>query len=137
MIDFSSVDRPITFADFEAGAEIGSQEFEIDNAMFELWTSLYPTDADCFPVMPPGMMAMVLMRGYMHAIPKRAPGNIHAEQQIDLVRLPKIGDTVMTTYRCVRKEERLGRKWIYLASKTTDEAGETLFLGRMTTIFAQ
>ena len=85
MIDFSTIDRPILFDDFEAGTQIVSQSLHIDEAMFDLWVSLYPNDAVCRPVMPPGMMAMVVMRGYMYVIPQRPPGNIHAEQRIDLV----------------------------------------------------
>ena len=137
MIDFAAIDRPILFADFEAGAKIGSHTFQIDNAMFELWTSLYPNDAACLPVMPPGMMAMVVMRGYMYAIPKRPPGNIHAEQRIELVRLPNIGDIVTTTYYCERAEERVGRKWVFLTSDTADDAGNMLFAGRMTSIWSE
>ncbi len=137
MIDFSTIDRPILFDDFEPGTQIGSQSLHIDEAMFDLWVSLYPNDAACRPVMPPGMMAMVVMRGYMYVIPQRPPGNIHAEQRIDLVQLPKIGDTVTTIYHCERREERVGRKWVYLTSDTADESGKLLFSGRMTTIWSQ
>lgn len=137
MIDFATIGRPILFADFEPDSELGSHVIQIDEAMFALWVSLYPNDAACRPVMPPGMMAMVVMRGYMSTIPERPPGNIHAEQRIDLVQLPKIGDAVTTIYRCERMEERLGRKWVYLTSNTVDDAGNTLFTGRMTTIWSQ
>jgi len=137
MIDFQTIDRPILFADFEADTEIGTQTFTISEEMFALWTKLYPADAACSPFMPPGMMAMVVMRGYMGAIPNRPPGNIHAEQRIELLQLPNIGDTVKTAFRCSRREQRVGRKWVYLTSDTTDETGNILFVGRMTSIWSQ
>ncbi len=129
--------KPLLFDDFVENEVIGDQSFTISEAAFTQWTGLYPGDTACRPYMPPGMMAMVVMRGYMHAIPDRPPGNIHAEQRIELVRLPKIGDTVTTTYRCDRKEERVGRKWVYLTSDTADAEGNTLFSGRMTSIWAE
>ena len=137
MVDFMALDRPVLFADFESDTAIGSQTFEISEEMFTLWTSLFPDDAACRPFIPPGMFAMIVMRGYMSVIPNRPPGNIHAEQTADLVRLPRIGETVTTTFRCDRAEERVGRKWVYLVSVTKDGAGEPLFNGRMTTIWAE
>lgn len=137
MIDFQAIDRPVLFTDFEADAAIGTHTFEITEDMFNRWVSLFPHDAECRPFMPPGMSAMVVMRGYMNVIPKRPPGNIHAEQAADLIRLPKIGDTVTTHFQCARAETRIGRKWVYLVSDTRDSAGESLFVGRMTTIWAE
>jgi hypothetical protein len=137
MIDFTTFDRPVLFADFQPGEAFGSETFAIDEAAFAQWTALYPRDAACRPLMPPGMTAMIVMRGYMHVIPNRPPGNIHGEQQFDIARLPRIGDTVTTTYACEKKYEKAGRKWLYLTSDTKDESGETLFTGRMTSIWAE
>lgn len=129
--------KVLLFDDFVEDKVLGDESFTISEEAFAKWTSLYPDDTACRPLMPPGMIAMVVMRGYMKVIPKRPPGNMHAEQRIDLIRLPNIGDTVTTTYRCARKEERLGRKWVYLTSDTADDSGESLFLGRMTSIWAK
>ena len=130
-------DQPILFDDFVEGADIGSESFTIDEAALERWTALFPADAKCRPYMPPGMVAMIVMRAYMHVITPRPPGNIHAEQQYDIRQLPKIGDTVTTSFKCGRKQERVGRKWVYLETVTKDVRDVPLFVGYSTTIWSR
>jgi acyl dehydratase len=82
------------------------------------------------------MIAMVVMRAYMAIMKDRPPGNVHAGQKFWIGRLPKLNDRLTTRLRCLGKECKNNRGWITFASETTDEVGEILFRGRMTTIWA-
>ena len=126
----------ITFDTFQPGAPLGESPFTFDAFALAQWTALYPGADTIAPLMPPGMVSMIVMRAYMATITPRPPGNVHASQHIEMHRLPNLGDTIRTTFTCESRELRKERRWVRLASASTDAGGNLLFTGRMTMIWA-
>lgn len=126
----------ITFDDFEPGRCFGSVPITLDERLWSNWTRLYPGDTASSPDMPEGMTAVLVMQAYMGLVAPRPPGNVHASQSFEVVRMPRIGQTVTTSVTCTGKELRNGRRWIDLATDSCDAEGQHLFKGRMRMIWA-
>ncbi|MPZ58908.1 MAG: hypothetical protein GEU91_20940 [Rhizobiales bacterium] len=124
-----------TFDVLQAGSLLGEHRFVFDEAALGEWTTLFPEDAGC-PVMPPAMLAMVVMRAFISIMRDRPPGNVHAGQQFELLRLPVLNERLVTRLRCQSKDLRNGRRWVTFNSETSDDGGELRFSGVMTTLWA-
>lgn len=127
----------ITFADLEPGTVLGEHPFALTAETVTEWTALFPDDADCLPLMPPGMTAMVIMRAFVTLMHDRPEGNIHAGQRFWVAQLPRLDDRLVTILTCQGKEFRNGRRWVTFATETSDQSGALMFRGEMTTIWAQ
>ena len=124
------------FDTFQPGKPIGTSAFRLDRDLVEHWFSLYPEDRDG-DRMPAGMTAVVLMRAYANTASPRPPGNVHGGQRFNIVRLPRIGDPLVTALVCDGKELKNGRRWVRIASETRRDDGTLLFTGLMTTLWAK
>ncbi|WP_147426032.1 hotdog family protein [Teichococcus wenyumeiae] len=122
------------YDDFVPGQSLGSATCAVDAEAVAQWCRLFPDD-DLSDLMPHGMIAVVSMRAYGEVIPRRPPGNIHAAQHFDLLRLPRIGEKLVTTVSCVSKEIRRDRRRVTLATETRGSTGPA-FQGRMTVLWA-
>ena len=71
----------MTFADFETGAMLGRHDFVLDDEAIGLWTGLFPEDRRSLPIMPPAMIAMIVMRAFVQILHDRPRGNVHAGQK--------------------------------------------------------
>ena len=120
---------------FEPGKDYGVWPFVFDGAALASWCDVFAEDAG--EIMPPGMTAMVAMQAYMHVIAPRPPGNIHARQQVEIRRLPRLGEQLSTAVRCLGKEVRRGRHRVQLELETCDQAGEPVFITTMLSLVAQ
>jgi hypothetical protein len=125
------------FDTLQPGATLGDAGFEFTEAALSEWTALFPADSACRPVMPPAMIAMVVMRAYMALMHDRPPGNVHAGQKFEIARLPSLNETMTTGLRCLSKDLRNGRRWVTFGTLTRDRAGLPLFSGEMTMLWAQ
>lgn len=125
-----------TFDVLEAGSLLGEHRFVFDEAALGEWTALFPEDAGCRPVMPPAMLAMVVMRAFIAIMHDRPPGNVHAGQSFELLRLPVLDERLVTRLRCQCKDLRNGRRWVTFNSETSGDHGELRFSGVMTTLWA-
>lgn len=126
----------MTFDDFRPGTALGECSFAFNEDAVAGWSSLFPDDRRSLPTMPVAMIAMVVMRAYMAIMKDRPPGNVHAGQKFWIARLPRLNDRLTTRLSCLDKERKNERRWVTFASETTGAAGEVLFRGRMTTIWA-
>ena len=126
-----------TFETFAPVQDFGAFDYQVDEAAFDRWVALYPDDAAHRPLVPSGMAVAVMMRAYMALLQPRPPGNIHAGQHLHIHRLARIGDTMTTSLACIAKELRKERRWVTFETETRDAAGELLFTGRLTSIWAQ
>ncbi|MCC7427388.1 MAG: MaoC family dehydratase [Alphaproteobacteria bacterium] len=113
---------------------MGAHELLLDADMFAHWRALFPDD-DTGDAMPHGMVAAIVMRAYTAVLHPRPPGNVHAAQHFDLLRLPRLGERLTTRVTCLAKERRKGRGWVTFGTETEGEAGPA-FSGRMTMIWA-
>lgn len=127
----------LTFETFEVGKDYGSEPVTLTPGMFEDWVALFPEDRSIAPEMPEGMSAVLTINAYMRLLSSRPPGNVHGSQKMVMKKLPRIGDTVMTSIRCVSKETRSGRRWIELETATLAADGEVHFTGTMRVVWAQ
>jgi hypothetical protein len=126
----------MTFASFEPGASLGRHDIVLSRETVDQWTVLFPDAAQSLPIMPAAMVAMVLMRAFTEVLSDRPGGNVHAGQKFWISRLPHVGDRITTTLRCLGKEAKSGRLWVTFSSESNDTAGQLLFRGQMTTIWA-
>ncbi|MBW2622537.1 MAG: MaoC family dehydratase [Deltaproteobacteria bacterium] len=127
----------LTFDAFSVGKLMGSRNYTIDQAAFERWISLYPQDEAHHPITPPGIVLAAVMRAYMSILSPRPEGNIHAGQEMEMFKLPRIGDTVSTEITVGNKEIRKGRRWVHLDTVSRDKDGGLVCLGKNTTIWAR
>lgn len=125
---------PILYGDFAPGQGMGSATYRLDLEAVARWRRLFPDD-ETGELMPHGMIAVVSMRAYGEVIPLRPPGNIHAAQHFELLRLPCIGEELVTTVGCLSKEIRRDRRRVTLATETRGSGGPA-FRGRMTVLWA-
>jgi hypothetical protein len=127
----------ITFADLEPGTVLGEHPFALTPEAVTEWTALFPDDAECLPMMPPAMIAMVVMRAFVTIMHDRPEGNIHAAQKFSIAQLPALDDRLLTTLTCQAKEFKNGRRWVTFATATNDQSGRLMFRGEMTTVWTQ
>lgn len=126
-----------TFDHYVAGRLYGPHRLTIGADLESQWLQVFPQDAWQDDTVPPGMLSVITLLAYTNVITPRPPGNIHAGQRFDVVRLPRRGETLSTTIRCEDKQVRKGRRWVYLAFETLDDAREPVFEGRFVSIVAQ
>ncbi|HYD71130.1 hypothetical protein [Azospirillum sp.] len=125
----------LTFDSMPVGAEMGRRELVLDDGLLGRWLRLFPDDADG-DRMPAGMMAAVTMRAYAEILQPRPPGNVHGAQQFQVIRLPRLGERLVTALTCAGKELKRDRRWIDFATETTGTDGGVRFRGRMSILWA-
>ncbi len=122
---------------YEPGKSYGTRDFSVDDATIAKWRSVYPNDNDP-GVMPGGMLAMISIDAVLTLNSPRPPGGVHGGQTFDILRMPRIGETLRTEVWCLDKEIKKDRKWVRVRSETRAVgSGELLFSGIMTTLVAQ
>lgn len=124
----------ITYNDFRPGQVMGSSATALDASKLQAWRALFPED-DLNGVMPHGMVAAIAMGAYADIVQPRPPGNVHVAQHFDLFRLPRTGETLITTITCLGKEIRKERPRVTLQMDCTGTFGPA-FRGRMTVLWA-
>ena len=125
----------LTFDTMPLDKEIGRRELLLDGALVARWRELFPDD-DTGALMPPGMIAVVTIKAYSDILTPRPPGNVHGAQHFEMIRLPRVGERLLTRLRCVAKERKGERRWISFLTETTDATGDACFRGRMTVLWA-
>ena len=125
-----------TFSTFRPGVEIGRRELVLDAGLVARWRELFPDD-DTGDVMPAGMVAIVTSRAYSDILLPRPAGNVHGSQRFEVLRLPRIGERLTTSVGCESKEMKGERRWVHLATLTTDADREPCFRGRQTVLWAE
>lgn len=130
-------EKPLFTYDFyEPGKCYGEKGFEVDEATVAKWRTVYPGDNDP-GVMPGGMLAMIIIDAVLTLNAPRPPGGVHGGQTFDVIRMPRIGESLVTEVWCLDKEIKKDRKWVRAKSITRSKnSGEVLFTGIMTTLVA-
>jgi hypothetical protein len=127
---------PWTFDRFEAGQALGRHRETLDEASVREWLALFPGDRDFLPWMPPGLAIALVMRAYMHVLAERPPGNVHAGQDLEIVRLAEIGSPLTTALACAERTLAKGRRRIAFEATTTGDDGAVFFRSRVAMIWA-
>jgi hypothetical protein len=123
------------FETFAPGVVIGVRSLTLEPALVDNWVSLFPEDRDD-DRMPAGMTAVIMSRAYSDMLRPRPAGNVHGAQRFSIKRLPRIGDTLVTTIACDSKELKGERRWVRFACETHHADGTPMFTGLMTTLWA-
>ncbi len=124
-----------TYDHFEVGRTYGSDEFEISQEVIGKWLAVYPDD-DNGAWMPPGMTSMIQLQAYINVITPRPKGNVHGSQRFEMLRLPRVGERLLTAVSCTHKEIRKERRWVETSYSTAGPDGSIAFKGVMTTLVA-
>lgn len=107
-----------TFSELSEGARLGRTALEISASDVALWRQVGGDDDAGRDFHAPGLIAALMMRGYMRILPRRPPGNIHAHQVWDWVRpVPRALDSLVLELRCESKYLRGERRWVHLGSE--------------------
>lgn len=121
---------------FEPGQVIGERTLTLDSTLLQRWFEIFPQDSGGASI-PAGLTAVIFIRAYSDLLQPRPPGNVHGAQTFEVRRLPQSGETVVTSLSCAGKELRGERRWVRFASETRSQAGDHLFSGLMTTLWAR
>ena len=128
--------RPLfTYDHYETGRSYGMEEFTFDNPVLAKWQKVYPGDGHG-GIMPGGMLAMIVLDAVLKLHSPRPPGGIHAGQTFEVLRLPRLGESMLTEVICIGKEIRKERRFVRVRTRTCSLFGEELFTGTMITIVA-
>lgn len=125
-----------TFDRFEPGQRLGTHREALGPADLEDWFAIHPGDRDFLPRMPPGLALALVMRAYMRVLGDRPPGNIHAGQDLDILRLPGAADPLTTTLTCAETSLAGGRRRVAFDTVTTGDDGGCVFRSRIAMIWA-
>ncbi len=130
------MDQPWMFDRFRSGQTLGRHREALDATSLAEWFALCPADRDLLPWMPPGLAIAVVMRAYMRVLPHRPPGNVHAGQDLDIVRLPGVDAMLTTILTCADKRVSNDRRRVIFATETTGDDGYVFFRSRISMIWA-
>lgn len=99
------------FDDFVEGAE-RHVDVSPDPSQIEDWQQIFGSGARR-GVMPSGLLVAAMMKANIHAFQPRPAGNIHVGQKLEFsgARVA-IGDRLIATVACRRKELRKDRHWL-------------------------
>lgn len=127
----------LTFDKFPVGQSLGTHSFAIDASTLRLWRKLYSDEGRPGPVVSPGMVTMIVMRGYMTVLRPVPEGNIHAGLSLEMCKLPEIGHTLTTEITVTNKEQRKGRLWVYMDIIARDDLDRVICMGKTRSIWAR
>lgn len=96
--------------------------------------------ADRAPVRAGGiaspMLAALYIRGAQNAL-KGPPGGIHAKQHFTFFKTVAAGDELATVLTIREKFEKKGRNFVVCETETTNQHGEKVSVGRITSIWGK
>lgn len=128
--------KPILFADFQPGAEMGRKSDVLSARQLEEWGELYPSDRPVGEEAPMGLATVLMMRAYLEVVSPRPPGNLHVRQDLQICAPVRVGEEVTTTVTCLDKELRKERRVVRLAVSGTGANSRSLFDGIITLFWA-
>ena len=121
----------LTFEKLTPGDNLGTNTQYFDDDVAADWLELFPEDKKDLPELPPGMISAITMRAFLATAQPRPKGNIHGTQEFTVHKFPKLGDKIITTTLCKKKETRKNNNWVYCETQSHDQNGELLFTGSM------
>ena len=125
-----------TYDSFKPDRVLGHWEEPLDPGLLALWERLFGAQAQDAPARQAGLAVALMMRAYLNVVTPRPPGNIHARQALSVHGLPRSGERVRSTVRCVSKEMRGERRYLQPEVAGEGAGGRPLYTGRMNLIWA-
>ncbi len=129
--------KPVfTYDHYVPGTVYGEKAFSVDDAVVQKWRAVYPRDNDP-KVMPGGMLAMIILDAVLTYNTPRPPGGVHGGQTFKVLKMPNLGDELITEVKCLDKEIKKSRNLVRVQTTTRNsKTGEVMFTGVMTSIVA-
>lgn len=122
------------FDDFEPGQEWGSHEWTVTPEMCARWSRAFATPQS--DDMPPALAFVALSQCIQTLLREKPPGGVHARQKLVFHRRAKVGDTLTTSLSVRTKYFKRERRYVEFDTATRNQAGDLIFTGLRTTIWA-
>lgn len=128
----------VTFDRLVPGTDFGTRTFACSPEALDRWRRIYPElplPAD--GTVPPGLAAPIVMMAYGTLVAPRPAGNVHASQTFRWHRRARVGEVLTTAVRVLRAEVKGERRWVTIATLTSDAAGRPVLEGELVTLWAR
>lgn len=127
----------LCYDSFVPGEEIGTDDLVFGDEWVQSWSRIFTGSGRDPAQVPLGVVSVVAMRAYMAIVTPRPPGNIHAGQQLRIVRAPSLGEHLHTRMACTAKRLSGERRIVTFGTRCTGRgSGGTVFEGAMTIFWA-
>lgn len=129
---------PMLFDDFQPGQALGDHQEVFDQSLAASWRSLFglAPGRSPHPGELPSLAVALAMRAYLSVVSPRPPGNVHARQQFQMLAMPEVDETIVTSVICVGKEYRRERRYVDIQVEGRGRDARPLFVGEMSLIWA-
>lgn len=129
---------PILFHDFQPVQALGEHQEVFDQALAASWRSLFgwAPGRSPHPGELPSLALALAMRAYLSVVSPRPPGNVHVRQQFQMLAMPEVNETIVTSVTCVHKEYRRERCYVDIQVEGRGRDARPLFVGEMSLIWA-
>lgn len=130
----------IPYAAVQVGDTIAGEPLSVSAELIERFASatgspLATEKQITAPLRAPALIAALLARTVIVRV-AGPPGGIHAKQSFTFHRPVYAGDQVTTYGIIAAKEERAGKRYVYIDLRSLDATGRLVMTGRTTSIWA-
>jgi len=125
-----------SFDTFQPGQVVGSVTIPVGAAEHSQWDSLFPDTVHYHRSLAPGLVISIMMRGYIHILGERPQGNVHASQELEWFMAAPGDEPLVVTLKCVKKENKDGRRWLWLENSVSTGGGKMCLKGMMRMLWA-
>lgn len=122
------------FDDFAPGQAWGTDEWTPTADICARWCRAFCTAPNAR--MPPALAFVALSQCIQHLLRDKPPGGVHVRQQIDFHRRARVGEPLVTALSVRTKYLKRERRYVEFDTVTRDIAGDLVFTGLRTTIWA-
>ncbi|AIP34882.1 hypothetical protein DR64_7588 [Paraburkholderia xenovorans LB400] len=130
------MNRPILWEHFQPGVLLGATTLTYCKSLSRSWERIFGPDDACSAAEAASIATALMMRGYLHVVTPRPPGNLHARQRLTIDSLPRPGDRINLAVTCLSKELKRERRYVDLQVRGKSGDGRALFVGVMSLIWA-
>ena len=140
----------LTFDQIPVPSEWGSRTFTVGEETIKSWIDIigdrHPLYVDAAAakkagyegvLAPPGAWPLFILDAILKSIPGRPPGGVHARQELEFGVPIRVGDVLTTTVRIADKYLKRERRYVIQETTTTNQRGEVVLIGRMTSIWGK
>jgi acyl dehydratase len=122
------------FDDFEPGQEWGSHDWTATSEICARWSSAFGTPSS--DRMPPALAFVALSQCVQDLLHEKPPGGVHVRQEIEFQGQANVGDKLTTFLSVNTKYLKRERRYVEFRTVTRNAAGDVIFTGLRTTIWA-
>jgi hypothetical protein len=115
----------MTFDRLDVGQVLGEVVVPVEADFLRAWAALFPGSLEAAGEhLPCGLVAALMMRGYIKILAERPSGNVHVEQGFFWGARVAKGSRLVVRLSCLRKELKGERRWVWFANQLESTEGE-------------